>query len=244
MVVDSGSDPQTMQVLREFPIVLHEIPNSEFNHGLTRDLAAGKASGEFLIFINQDAEPVDERWLEQLIQPLLDDETIVATQGGILEREDFPRFYWDTGGPRFYFSSESKTWIQRYHGMGFSTVNCAIRRSAWQQHPFGRMATFEDKGFQRRVHHTGKEIVYADGWVYHSHDYDLGQLRRRCREEGLGWRLVGEEYTWPQALRDSFLPRNYLDLALGLLRGRVKKLSEVAYPLLRPLWVYQGNHTD
>lgn len=241
VVVDSGSDAATLAILRRHPVELIEIPNAEFNHGLTRDLAASRARGEFLVFLNQDATPGDAEWLEGMLQPLGDDPAVLAVQGGIKERDDVSRFYWDSCGPRFYFTSEARGWIARYHGIGFSTVNCALRRSAWQQHPFGRMATFEDKGFQRRVHRDGGEIVTSAVYVRHTHDYSFAQLRARCLEEGRGWRLVGERYSWWQSVRDMFVLRNVVRLARGLLTGRIRSWAEVVFPWARPRWVYRGN---
>lgn len=244
VVVDSGSDRATLDILRQHPIELIEIPNDEFNHGLTRDLAASRAKGRWLLFLNQDATPGSDTWLDEMVRPLLEDEAVLAVQGGIRERDDVPRFFWDSCGPRFYFTTESEGWIRRHHGIGFSTVNCAIRRSAWAAHPFGEMATFEDKGFQRRIHRRGGEIAVVDAFVRHTHDYDLPQLRARCLEEGLGWRLVGERYSWWRSVVDMFRPRNYWRLCKGLVTGRVRKLAEVVFPVMRPRWVYRGNSRD
>ncbi len=242
IVIDSGSRPDTLAILAQFPIRLLQIPNTEFNHGATRDRAAAAARGEFLIFINQDAEPGTTAWLDGMIAPLQRDPELMAVQGGIRERLDMPRFFWDSCGETFYFTSESKRWIARYHNLGFSTVNCAIRRSVWEKHPFGRMAIFEDKGFQRQVHRTGREIAYSDAFVYHTHDYTYRQLRQRCQDEGYGWRLVGESYSLAACVRDMLLWPNYTKLLRGILTGKVKKWSEVVFPFLRPWWVYVGNH--
>lgn len=242
VVIDSGSALPTKQILKEFPIRLIEIPNSEFNHGLTRDLGAEKSTGEFLIFINQDAEPGDRNWLDLMVAPFAADSKIAAVQGGIRERLDMSRFFWDSCGERFYFTSESKHWISRYFNMGFSTVNCALRKSIWEQYPFGKMDIFEDKGFQSQIHNHSQAIVYSDGFVYHTHDYNYRQLRSRCQDEGYGWRLVGENYSLAQAIADTFYWPNYKELIKGLRQGKVKKFSEVVFPFLRPIWVYKGNH--
>ncbi|MDX1976782.1 MAG: glycosyltransferase family 2 protein [Pseudanabaenaceae cyanobacterium bins.68] len=242
VVVDSGSRSDTLAILAEFPIRLYQIPNTEFNHGGTRDLAIGYAQGEFVILINQDATPGSSSWLDLMVQPLLDRSEVSAVQGGIRERDDMGRFFWESCGDRFYFTSESKNWIARYFNMGFSTVNCAIRRSVWQQHPFGQIQIFEDKAWQRQIHRSGNEIVYSDGFVYHTHDYTFNQLWRRCEDEGYGWRLVGESYSWQQAVRDTFRLKNYQELLRGIRDRQVKKWSEIVYPFLRPYWVYKGNH--
>lgn len=241
VIIDSGSKPDTLEILAQFPIRLFEIPNSEFNHGATRDLGIEKSEGEFLILINQDATPGNSAWLDQMVQPMIENSKIAAVQGGIKERDDMGRFFWESCGERFYFTSEAKNWISRYHNLGFSTVNCAIRRSVWQEYPFGKISIFEDKAFQRQIHHQGTEIVYSDGYVYHTHDYTYSQLRRRCEDEGYGWRLVGESYSFKQVLRDTFILKNYQELLRGIRDRQVKKWSEIVYPFMRPFWVYKGN---
>jgi rhamnosyltransferase len=242
IVIDSGSKPDTLAILNKFPLRLFEIPNSEFNHGATRDLGAEKSEAEFLILINQDATPGNCNWLDLMIKPMIENAEVLAVQGGIKERDDMERFFWESCGERFYFTSESKNWIAHYHNMGFSTVNCAIRRSVWQQHRFGQISIFEDKSFQRQIHHQGTEIVYSEGFVYHTHDYTYSQLRRRCEDEGYGWKLVGESYGLAQALRDTFIFKNYRELLSGISDRKVKKWSEIVYPFMRPFWLYKGNH--
>lgn len=242
VVVDSGSRSDTLKILGEFPLQLYQIPNSEFNHGSTRDLAISYAQAELVILINQDATPGTSSWLDLMVQPLLDRPEVLAVQGGIRERDDMERFFWESCGDRFYFTSESRNWITRYHNIGFSTVNCALRRSVWQQHPFGHIPIFEDKAWQRQIHQQGHEIVYSEGFVYHTHNYTFNQLWRRCEDEGFGWRLVGESYSWQQALRDTLRLKNYQELLRGIRDRQIKQWSEIVYPFLRPYWVYKGNH--
>ncbi len=242
VIIDSGSAPPTMKMLKEYPVKLIEIHNSCFNHGLTRDLGAEAASGENLIFINQDVEPENLYWLDMMVAPFAQDEAIIAVQGRIKEHSGKKRFFWDSCGENFYFTSEMDNWIKRYYGIGFSTVNCAIRRSAWQQYPFGKIDILEDKGFQRRVHINGQEIIYSEGGVFHTHDYDYAQLRKRCQDEGYGWRLLGERYTIFACLKDILIFKNYKKLLRGILTGEVKKFSELIFPFLRPFWVYKGNN--
>lgn len=242
IVIDSESDEETLRIIKNFPVKLFAIKKYDFNHGLTRDLGAAHAQGEFLIFINQDAEPVDENWMNLMIQPMIDNNEILATQGAIKEREDTLRFFWDSCGENFYFSSESNNWIKFYKGIGFSTVNCCIRRSVWEQHHFGNKDILEDKFFQKQIQKNGSEIVYADGCVYHTHNYSYQELYKRCQNEGYGWRLVGERYTLKQAIGDTFILKNYKKLLKGLLKRKINKWAEFIYPFKRAYWVYKGNH--
>ena len=156
VVVDSGSDPESQEILRRFPVRLHAIAPMDFNHGRTRDLGASLARGNYLVFVNQDAVPCSEDWLARLLEPLRTSSAYAAVQGGIREFPDHPRFFWESCGPRFYFTRESERWIPRYGGIGFSTVNAAIRRTAWEVCPFGEAVMMEDKKWQRAACARGR----------------------------------------------------------------------------------------
>ena len=244
LCIDSGSQRESLEVMRRYPVTIESIPPEEFDHGLTRDRGAELARGQVLVFLNQDAVPFDRSWLRGLTAPLLeDDPTLAAVQGGIREFEDtVRRFFWDSCGGRFYFTRESHRWIARYDGIGFSTVNAAIRRSVWEGYPFGQAAIMEDKKWQRTIVEAGYRIDSAPtAAVLHSHDYDLHSLVRRCQSEGFGWRQVGERYSVFDMLRDMLRPRMYADLTRGLAQRRVRSFAEVSFPWLRPVLVYWGN---
>lgn len=246
--VDSGSAPGDLETMRRHGAVVHPIEKRHFNHGLTRDLGARLASAPLLVFLNQDAVPFGDDWLEQLLEPLLADDTgrIAAVQGGIREvQNQLARFYWDSCGERFYFTRESHRWLGRYGGLGFSTVHCAIRRSAWERYPFGWAPTMEDKKWQREVADAGLEIVARhDVCVEHTHNYDLRGLLRRCASEGYGWYLLGEPYTFRDMLADMRNPSMWRDRAAGLRYGGIRTGSEKWFPLLRPAAVWWGNRVS
>src|SRR5262245_48205054 len=72
LVIDSGSTDGTAEFLRGQPVRLVEIPNSEFNHGLTRNLGIRKAGGQIVIMATQDARPADEQWMQRLVDCFAD----------------------------------------------------------------------------------------------------------------------------------------------------------------------------
>jgi rhamnosyltransferase len=249
LVVDSGSEPSELERLRRAGARIESIAGAEFDHGLTRDRGAAALGSRFLVFLNQDAVPAHRAWLEALVAPLAGDPALAAVQGAIAE---FPeerlradgrrRFYWDSCGPRFYFTSESAGWIARHDGIGFSTVNCALARWAWAAQPFGRAAILEDKLWQKRARARGWRIASApDALVWHTHDYGLAALGRRCASEGFGWRLVGERYPARRALHDLVRRAPWREWRSALLRGELRTGAERLFPLLRPLALYWGN---
>ena len=242
--VDSGSSAKDVATMEQFGAQVIPIEKSEFDHGLTRDLGARSANGDVLVFLNQDAIPATEDWLSSLTEPLLAGPEYAAVQGAIQELpETADRFYWDSCGERFYFTRESERWIARFFGIGFSTVNAAIRRDAWEEIPFGQAPIMEDKLWQRRAVERGASILYQeDAIVFHSHDYDLGALVRRCQSEGFGWSFLGENYSLLDMTKDMMQPGIYADLGRGLRQRRVRSAAELFFPLLRPLALYWGNH--
>lgn len=248
--VDSGSSPADLAMMRRFGARIESIDQADFDHGLTRDLGARIARGRVLVFLNQDAIPADPGWLDRMTEPLLTppadaevDHAVAAVQGGIRELPDpGERFYWDSCGHRFYFTSESDRWLERYSGVGFSTVNAALRREVWERHPFGRAPIMEDKKWQREVVAAGWHIAVADdAYVLHTHDYDYRRLVRRCQSEGYGWKLLGERYAARDMLRDMLRPRVWADLLSGLVTGKVRSAAELLFPWLRPWSLYRGN---
>ena len=244
--VDSGSRAEDLEMIRGCGARLVRIDEASFNHGLTRDLGASLARGRILVFLNQDAIPRDERWLQRLTEPLFADGGPAAVQGGIFElpHDDgiVRRFFWDSCGERFYFTRESRRWISRYHGIGFSTVNAALRRDVWEAIPFGWAPIMEDKKWQREVLEAGYHIeARHEAAVFHTHDYDLPSLIRRCRSEGMGWRFLGEPYTLSDTLRDMAHPRVYRELIAGLARRRARTPAELLFPWIRPWMLWIGN---
>src|SRR5690606_404543 len=64
LIIDSGSADDTLEIIGRYPKVrLHKIPNSEFGHGKTRQLAAEMAKGEIIVYLSHDATPSHNRWL-------------------------------------------------------------------------------------------------------------------------------------------------------------------------------------
>lgn len=252
LLVDSGSPRDELRELEAVGARVHPIDPESFDHGRTRDLGAGLATGEILVFLNQDALPVGDRWLAGLIEPLLSDPTLDAVQGAIAEMPDAvlaelgrSRFFWGTGGPGFYFTRESENWIRRHAGIGFSTVHCAMRRSAWSRLPFGDAPIMEDKKWQLGATERSMRIASVPAeaaLVWHSHDYDPRSLWRRCASEGFGWRLLGEDYPIRSVAADLCGRRTWRELLRAVVAGRRLSAAEALFPMLRPLALWWGNH--
>jgi glycosyltransferase involved in cell wall biosynthesis len=72
VIVDSGSSDGTVQAAKDAGATLVQIPQSEFSHSHARNLGAQHASGEYLLFMVQDAFPIGDHWMAGMLRALRD----------------------------------------------------------------------------------------------------------------------------------------------------------------------------
>jgi rhamnosyltransferase len=190
VVVDSGSTDDSVTIARSHDAVVHEIPADEFSHGASRNIGADLASGDTLVFISQDAYPVDERWLVHLTTPLGLDPGLAgvygrqfAHEGATPPEEYFLDFLY--GSERRRQSASSAAELSMDTTL-FSNVNAAIPRNIWSAHPFvGDIIMSEDQEWSRRMLLEGYALAYEPkAAVRHSHNYTLVSAFRRFFDSG------------------------------------------------------------
>lgn len=241
VMVDSGSTDGTLDLARQYPVRIHSIRPDEFNFGRTRDYAFSLAKGDVIVAISQDVVPVGTSWLEHLTKPFADQD-IALVQGSESLPDDRDLFYWEKVG-FFYFTRECRCWKARHGGVGVSFVNCAIRRSAWEENRLSDIEMMEDKVFQAMLEARGRRICQQPhAVVFHAHTYSLVSLAKRCENEGMGWKIVGQDYSTLDMVRDIFAPRVWGLAISGLVRRQITTSAELMFPLVRPLFVFVGNH--
>lgn len=86
--VDSGSTDGSVDIIRTFGCRMYEIAPEEFGHGKTRNLGASYGTGEFIVFLTQDAVPASDEWLLSLVQAMREDERIAGGFGKHLPYPD------------------------------------------------------------------------------------------------------------------------------------------------------------
>lgn len=206
LVIDSGSRDRTVAIVREFPEVrLHQIPNSEFGHGRTRNLAAQMATGEIVAYLTQDAIPANPMWLRELVDPFLRFPEVAGVTGKqvprancypLLKREIYQVF---SGlGPDFgttvYFRSDAMTDPGLNGAAAFySDVNSAARRAVLVGDiPYRDVDYAEDQLFGKDVLDHGLAKAYAPrAVVEHSNDLTRAELAARTFDEVVGLRKLG-----------------------------------------------------
>jgi rhamnosyltransferase len=205
LVIDSGSTDSTLQIVAAHPQVrLHEIPNSEFQHGGTRNLAAQLSTGEIVVYLTHDAVPASDDWLTWLVHPMADDERIAAVVGKQLPRPGCPPILkydiqrvFERLGPDYAVSVVADDGSIRDEDRSaakfYSDANSAARRSVLTGPvPYPAVSYAEDQAFAEALLAAGFRKAYAPrGAVLHSNELTLRTLGPRITEEVIGLRRIG-----------------------------------------------------
>jgi rhamnosyltransferase len=241
LVIDSGSTDRTLEIVRSHPAVrLVEIPNSEFGHGRTRNLAARLARGRALAYLTQDAIPLDVSWLREIVAPLAAPE-VVAVLGKQVARPDcFPlqKYEIRTVFGRFgdelalYERGDSEPTDAEMDVLAFySDVNSATRRDfLLDVIPYQDLRYAEDMAFGRDIIEAGYRRAYAPAAnVEHSNDLTLREYGKRIFDETLAVRRLDEPPT-VFGLGEQVLRGGY-----GILRDSAQILRDRDYDLAAKL---------
>ncbi|KAA3653542.1 MAG: glycosyltransferase [Chloroflexi bacterium] len=182
-IIDSGSTDGTLEIIGKYPVNLTQIPNSEFSHGGTRNRAAQGATGEFILFLVQDAVPIGTDWLRTLVAAA-DQDGIVGAFGSQLPRPDASIYTkWvmtdalpDSQQMVIKRVEEGESWEliaprKRYDLAFFHDANSCLRREVFLQYPYRPVQYGEDMDWSRRVLMAGYAVGYEPkACVMHSHD--------------------------------------------------------------------------
>lgn len=212
LVIDSGSTDSTLDIIAKNPWVrLHQIPNSEFGHGKTRNLGAHLAKGRYVVYLTHDATPASDRWLHEITAPFDISERIVAVMGSQVPRADaFPLLRYDVkntfasfgpmhGTTLFYDDDFIQDEGVRNAVTFYSDVNSAARRSVLTgEIPYRDVSYAEDQLLGRDVIDAGYIKAYAPrAVVWHSNEMTILEYDDRMFEETQGLREVGIDVALP-----------------------------------------------
>jgi rhamnosyltransferase len=183
IAVDSGSSDGTQDRLRAAGFRVEPIPQSEFDHGATRDRGIAMSTGDVIVLLVQDATLLGTDWLAKMVAPFEDPDVAgvwcrqIPRPGcqPVLDRrirgwpgrgEVVSKRRLEPGQKL----SDLEPFEQLMHS-AFDNVASAVRRSVWDRFKLGPRRFGEDVYFGKRVIEAGLAIAHqGEAAVIHSHD--------------------------------------------------------------------------
>jgi rhamnosyltransferase len=191
ILVDSSSTDHTVEIARDAGCIVILIAKKDFRHGFARNLGAKRAAGDVLVFLTQDALPVDAVFLENLVEPIIAGRAAAVTARQVARPDAGPveSFNRSFNYPETSFIRSSED-IPRLGVKAFFFSNTA---SAIDAQVFRNLGGFseqvivnEDMLFCANLIFSGRAVAYqAEARVFHSHHYALAPLFRRYFDIGV-----------------------------------------------------------
>jgi GT2 family glycosyltransferase len=224
VAVDSGSSDDTLDVLAEFDATILAIEPADFDHGLTRNLAARNAKGDILVFLNGRSRPVGDGWLAPLLAALDKSPDVAGVCSRVTPYPDADLLSAKDG--RLELSGSDRRQLKRiadwavYQRMtteerrvflNFHTVSAAVRADVFARIPLRSVRTIgEDLLWAREVLERGLTLVHEPASVvHHSHSYGLRELFSRNIDDGVANRDINGRQLLEEELE-------------GLVRGMIR----------------------
>ncbi len=193
VAIDSGSRDGTRDLLARASAKVLDLGGARFGHGSARNRAAAAASGEALLFLTQDVEPVGDGWLAALLAPL-EDARVAGVFGRQVPRDASPE---EAFLAKVNYAGRPRRLTAADQGFGpgttlFSNAFGVVRRSVWETVRFPDIVMSEDQAWAMAVLRTGQEIVYEPrAEAYHGHHYGLARAFRRNFDSGSSLQTLG-----------------------------------------------------
>jgi len=194
IVVDSGSTDKTIELAENYGSQVYTIKPEDFNHGGTRNYGAEKATGDYILFMVQDAIPIGNYWLYNMVKVLEDDEGIAALTCRQVPRSDADLFssytmwnhYRTMEFKKDTIVKVSKEEFKKLSGVekrmlaGIDNVCSCISKDVFNEFKFEEVNFAEDVNLGIRLLENGYKLgfLYSVG-VIHSHERDSAYFLKR-----------------------------------------------------------------
>ncbi len=231
IIIDSGSNDGSVKFVQNQMknyqnLRHHQIVPDTFHHARTRNLGAELAKGKYLVFLGGDALPVGQKWLNNLVQPVMnnEDEKTFASYGRQLPRVDADisnlcRMGFNYGESSHVKNSGSN--LTRQDLFYFSSVNCCINKEKVEFPLFDdQSAVNEDNTLSYRMINEGNSIAYvADAPVIHSHNYSAWEIFQRYFDNAVTYKKIGIHKGVDKSMNDD--GKRYLAFSLSILKKKL-----------------------
>lgn len=194
IIIDSSSCDKTLEIAQRYTDHTITIPQCEFDHGGTRTEAAKRASGEVIVFLTQDALPIDDDTIERIAALFLNPD-VGAAYGRQVPYPDTSIF----GKHLRAFNYPEISHLRRYEDKekyGIKTVFLSDSFAAYRKEALKKIGWIRDGLISSEDSYAGAKMLLAgytlayvaEARVFHSHSYSLMQEFRRYFDIGVFYR--------------------------------------------------------
>ena len=241
--VDSGSTDGTLEVIKAHnpsPGLVFEIRPEEYVPGPVLNMMVAKTTEPIVVFLNADAIPQSDTWLETLIIPILNGEADATVSKQI--PRDCARFIDKYDFERAYYSARTIEKSPEF----FSAVACAFRRELWEETKFYDKGYAEDIAWSKVCQEKGARFqLVLDSVVEHSHNYTIKKLYRKRYRHGVAYVTIYDAQ--PNALRQFILCCKELarDMLYTLRKFRLDTIPyNIAHRIIIHMAYYHGERDE
>ena len=198
-VFDSASQDDTDKQARNMGVRVVCVAPGDFNHGATREVARKMIDAEIVVFMTQDAIPIDNLLISKLVEPIIAGKASISyarqvSREGADIFEVFPRmFNYPLQSQIRGIDDADKYGVYTF----FNSDSCAAYLNSALDDIGGFQSTLTSEDFfaAARLLQKGHKICYAaEAVVRHSHSYTLGEEFKRYFDTG----YVRAENPWVQ----------------------------------------------
>ncbi len=191
LIIDSSSSDKTVKIAQEYTDHIVTIPQSEFDHGGTRTKAAQMTSGDIIVFLTQDALPVDDDTIEKIIS-VFRDSSIGAAYGRQIPYPDTSLFGKHLRQFNYPEVSYRRT-LKDKEKYGIKTVFLSDSFAAYRRTALEKIDWIKDGLISSEDSYAGAKMLLADytlayvaeAEVYHSHSYNPVEEFKRYFDIGV-----------------------------------------------------------
>ncbi len=186
VVVDNESRDESRTVAVRHKTVVVAISRADFTWGRALNRGIARTHGDIVLLLSSDATPADETWLKHMVEPFAEADVAVVygrqlpyRNAPIDERVRLARTF---GTKPISLDRDVHANNPSGKGMGASNACAAIRRTAWEEHPYDEQISGGEEGpFTSHVLARGYRCLYQpSARVYHSHRENPWKMA--CRE--------------------------------------------------------------
>lgn len=184
------SSDNTEILLKNNNIKYELIEPNEFSHSLIREKAAFESKADIIVFITQDIEIKDDKWLLELVNPIINKKVEATFSKQVSKFNNIEKYTREKNYPdKSYIVSKKDIPKLGLRTFFFSDASSAIKRDIFVKlngYDGKDLPTNEDMYIAYKIIMNDYKIKYCSkSVVTHSHNLTFKQLYRRYFDTGL-----------------------------------------------------------